>query len=224
MPVTRPASTRRLASSLPTIYWRPDLPVLLRQTTTSDRARLMTDLQRTVGNAAAGQVLTEPPQSSPTVHGGGPSVSLHGDTTANYDGGQSKWTPKSMKRAKSCTDCPAEDPCLQAVGTFNVTYHAEVTIKMPDMPDGLTECQQRRVRAFLRDVLGPHEREHARRFHTYDGTTTHRINFTGCGTSALNEHLQEIHDKEEAKRHSDAESLSAAIDPFNRPIDLDCED
>jgi hypothetical protein len=40
---------------------------------------------------------------------------------------------------------------------------------------------------------------------------------------ARQEHLQEIHDNEEAKRHADAEALSAAIDPFNRPIDLDCE-
>ena len=68
------------------------------------------------------------------------------------------------------------------------------------------------------------EREHARRFHTYDGTTSHRIDFTGCGRSALQEHLQEIHDTEEEKRHTDADALSAAIDPFNRPIDLDCDD
>jgi Domain of unknown function (DUF4157) len=179
-------------------------------------------LQQSGSQGTQSEVLTEPPQSTPTVHGGGPSVWLHGDTTAEYDGGTSKWAPKSMKRAKSCTDCPADDSCLHAVGTFSVTYHANVTIKMPDMPGGLTECQERRVRAFLRDVLGPHEREHARRFHTYDGTTTHRIDFTGCGSTALQEHLQEIHDNEEAKRHSDAESISAAIDPFNRPIDLDC--
>jgi hypothetical protein len=184
----------------------------------------MTDLQRTVGNTGACQLLTEPHPSSPTVHGGGPSVSLHGDTTAEYDGGKSKWTPKSMKRGKSCTDCPADNPCLHAVGTFTVTYRADVTIKMPDMPGGLTNCQQRRVRAFLRDVLGPHEREHARRFHTYDGTTTHPIDFTGCGTSALQQHLQDIHDTEEEKRHSDADALSGAIDPFDRPVDLDCED
>ena len=150
-------------------------------------------------------------------------MSLHGDTTAEYDGGTSKWTPKSVKRAKTCTECPDDDPCVRAVGTFTVTYHTEVTIRMPDVPDGLTECQQQRVRTFLRDVLGPHEREHARRFRTYNGTTTHPIDFTGCGTSALQEHLQEIHDNEEAKRHADAEALSAAIDPFNRPIDLDCE-
>jgi hypothetical protein len=207
-----------------TVAWQPDLSTLLQQATPATRARLMLDLQRTVGNAAARQLLTVPPQSSPTVHGGGPSVSLHGDTTAEYDGGVSKWTPKSMKRAKTCTECPDDDPCLHAVGTFTVTYDAKVTIKMPDVPGGLTECQERRVRAFLRDVLGPHEREHARRFRTYNGTKTHAINFTGCGTSALQEHLQEIHDTEEAKRHADADALSAAIDPFNRPIDLDCED
>ena len=79
------------------------------------------------------------------------------------------------------------------------------------------------MRAFLQNVLGPHEREHARRFHTYDGTTRHAIDFTGCGTDALNAHLQEIHDTEEEKRHTDADALSAAIDPFNRAVDLDCE-
>jgi hypothetical protein len=187
------------------------------------RARLMLDLQRTIGNAAASQLVTQPAQSSPTVHHGGPSVSLHGDTTAEYDGGISKWAPRSMKRAKDCTDCPEDNPCLHAVGTFKVTYNAKVTIKMPEVPDGLSECQQRRVRAFLRDVLRPHENEHARRFRTYNGTTTHPIDFTGCGTAALQDHLQEIHDTEEAQRHSDAEALSAAIDPFNQPIDLDCD-
>ena len=100
----------------------------------------MLELQRTVGNAAAGELVTEPPRSNPTVHGGGPSVSLHGDTTAEYDGGVSNCTPKSMKRVKTCTECPDDDPCLHAVGTFNVAYNAKVTIQMPDVPDGLTEC------------------------------------------------------------------------------------
>jgi hypothetical protein len=207
-----------------TIHWRPDLPLLLGQATPNARARLMTYLQRSAGNAAVRQLLTQPARATPTVHGGGPSVTLHGDTTADYNGGVSNWKAKSMKHANSCPDCPDDDPCLHAVGTFTITYHANVTITMPDMPGALTDCQQRRVRAFLRDVLGPHEREHARRFHTYDGTTSHPIDFTGCGTSALQEHLEEIHDNEEAKRHSDADALSAAIDPFNRPIDLDCED
>ena len=159
------------------------------------------------------------------MHGGGPTVSLHGDTTADYNGGVSKWTPKSMKRAKTCTECPDDDPCLHVVGTFTVTYNANVTITMPDVPDGLTACQERRVRAFLRDVLGPHEREHARRFRTYNGTTTHAINFTGCGHQPHSRStFRKSTTPRRRKRHADADALSAAIDPFNKPVDLDCED
>src|SRR5690242_8737256 len=147
---------------LSTTQLGPNFAALLRRSTPSERARLMLDLQRSVGNAAARQLLTEPPRTEPTVHGGGPSVSLHGDTTANYDGGKSNWKAKSIKRANTCTDCPDDDPCVRAIGTFTVTYHTDVTIKMPDVPDDLTECQQRRVRAFIGDVLRPHENEHAR--------------------------------------------------------------
>ena len=204
------------------VPWRADLAEVMRHASLGTRANVLTALQRSVGNSAAQTLLTAG-QPRHTVHDGG-NVTLHGDTTADYDGGTSRWTPRSIKRANSCTDCPEDNPCVHAVGTFTVTYHANVTIRMPDMPDGLTACQQRRVRAFLRDVLGPHEREHARRFHTYDGTKVHPIDFTGCGREALQAHLQQIHDDEEAQRHSDADDLSAAIDPFNRPVDLDCED
>jgi hypothetical protein len=183
---------------------------------------LLAGLQRTAGNAAVRQVLTTTTgQSRRTTLPGG-TISLHGDTTADFDGGRSHWAPKSVRRAKACTDCPEDNPCIHAVGTFSIRYHANVTIRMPDMPGGLTPCQQRRVRAFLRDVLGPHEQEHARRFHTYDGTQVHAIDFTGCGRDALQAHLQQIHDSEESQRQSAADALSAAIDPFNRPIDLDC--
>ena len=64
---------------------------------------------------AARQMLTEPPQSTPTVHGGGPSVSLHGDTTANYDGGKSNWKAKSMKRQKAAPTAPMTiRACMQS--------------------------------------------------------------------------------------------------------------
>lgn len=203
---------------------RPELHRLLRGASPAVRARVLQSLQRTAGNAAVGRlVATAGRPTSGVGHGGAQNVVLHGDTTADYDGGASQWSAKSMRRAANCTDCPPDNPCLHAVGTFSVTYKADVTIRMPDVPDGLTACQERRVRAFLRDVLGPHEREHARRMRTYDGTTRHAIDFTGCGTEALNAHLQQIHDDEEQKRHDSAEALSHAIDPFNRPVDLDCE-
>ena len=43
------------------------------------------------------------------------------------------------------------------------------------MPGGLSDCQERRVRDFLRNVLGPHEQEHARLLQTYDGTTSRAV-------------------------------------------------
>lgn len=184
------------------------------------RERLLTAAQRSVGNAALGRVIATIVPGATGTGGGG--VNLHGQTTADFDGGTSSWSPRSIRRAADCTDCPAEDPCIRATGTFTIRYHADVTIRMPDMPSGLTACQQRRVHAFLRDVLGPHERDHARRFHTYDGSVRHAIDFTGCGRSALQAHLQDIHDAEEAKRQADANALSAAIDPFVREVDLDC--
>ena len=53
---------------------------------------------------------------------------------------------------------------------------------------------------FFRDVLGRMSASMRCGFRTYDGTTTHRIDLTGCGRTALQEHLQKIHDTEEAKR------------------------
>lgn len=212
------------AETLP-IALHAALPRLLRDTTPATRARVLASLQRSAGNTAVRSLIATVgrPRTAVAAGGGsGASVSLHGDTSSDFDGGQSSWKPRSMARAKNCTDCPEDNPCLHAVGTFSVAYKANVTIVMPDMPDGLTECQQKRVSDFLRNVLAPHEREHARRFHTYDGTTRHAIDFTGCGTDALNAHLQEIHDNEETQRQADARAKSAAIDPFNRPINLDC--
>jgi hypothetical protein len=198
-------------------------PDLMRLAGTATPPSMLAALQRTAGNrAVTAMVTTARRPGAQTVFAGG-SVSLHGETTADYDGGNSQWKPQSMRRAADCQDCPADNPCLHAVGTLVITYHAPVTIRMPDVPDGLTACQQRRVRAFLRDVLRPHEEDHARRFRTYDGTTRRRVDFNGCGTEALQAQLQEMHDTEASQRQADADARSAAIDPFVRQVDLDCE-
>lgn len=172
-------------------------------------------LQQTVGNRAV----------SIALRGGPVSVNLHGETKGNYDGGTSVVSKPKIARAKGC-DCPDEDPCLRATGTIAVTYHVDVDIRMPEMPEGLSECQERRVRSFLRDVLGPHEQEHARRLRTYNGTTRRPYSITGCGRTGLETEmstkLQEMHDTEAADRATASDNLSAAIDPFVRPIDLDC--
>ena len=49
---------------------------------------------------------------------------------------------------------------------------------------------------------------------------------TACGQDAVNAaaqtKAQEMHDLESEQRAKDADALSLAIDPFVRPIDLDC--
>ena len=62
-------------------------------------------LQRAYGNRAVARLMS--------VHGGGgsaPQVTLHGQTSGNFDGGTSKILRPQVKRAKGC-DCPDEDPC-----------------------------------------------------------------------------------------------------------------
>lgn len=129
---------------------------------------------------------------------------------------------RALRRATGCTDCPAEDPCVRATGALTVTYHADVSIRMPDVPGGLTACQQGRVRDFLRTVLGPHEEEHARRFRTYSGTTVRPFTLLGCGRADVQEQLQAMHETEATERAARADALSAAIDPFTREFELDC--
>lgn len=180
----------------------------------------LADLQQTVGNRAVAALV-----ATYAGNGNAPSIRLHGETSGNYDGGSSQVLGRRVRRATGC-DCPAEDPCLRATGTLAIAYHVDVTIVMPDMPEGLSACQQRRVRSFLRDVLGPHEREHARRLRTYNGTTSRPFDVRACGRSSLDTEvqtkLQEMHDDEAADRAAKADALSLAIDPFERDIDLNC--
>jgi hypothetical protein len=173
-------------------------------------------LQQTVGNRAV----------SIALRGGAANVNLHGETTGDFDGGESTVSTPKVTRAKGC-DCADEEPCLRATGTIAVKYKVDVTIRMPDMPEGLSDCQQGRVTTFLRTVLAPHEQEHARRFRAYNGTTTRNYSITGCGRaglqSELETQLEKMHGDEATARADAAKKSSAAIDPFNKRVDLDCD-
>ena len=189
----------------------------------------VTALQRTAGNRAVVAALTGSRQAEAIASGSGSgrSVSLHGRTDAAYDGGRSAVLGQRVRRGSDC-DCPDGEACLQTTGRLRVRYRVRVTITMPDVPSGLTPCQQRRVRAFLSQVLRPHEEDHARRFRTYNGTTTRRFRADGCGRADLRANtqsrLQQMHDSEAVEREQRANALSAEIDPFERTVDLDCDD
>lgn len=181
-------------------------------------AERMLELQRLAGNRAVTQLIAQ-------GNGAAGALRLHGLTTGTFDGGTGTVSGIRHRRATDC-DCPDESPCLRLTGTLTIRYGVDVDIQMPEVPAGLTECQQRRVRDFLRNVLRPHENEHARRFRTYNGTTRHTVSANGCGreeaSAALEARAQDVHDAEEPQRQSAARALSDAIDPFERDIDLNC--
>jgi hypothetical protein len=186
----------------------------------ASRAAELLSLQRLAGNRAVTLLM-----STHDGNGHTPSIRLHGKTSGTYDGGTSQVLNQRVRRDKGC-DCPADSPCLTATGNLRITYHVDVTIEMPEMPGGLSACQQGRVREFLRNVLGPHEQEHARLLRTYNGTTNRPFKVTACGREGLdgdvNTTLQQMHDDEANQRATDADARSAAIDPFERDIDLNC--
>jgi hypothetical protein len=179
------------------------------------------DLQRLAGNRAVAQLA-----QNFDGDGRSGSLALHGQTEPFFDGGNAQVRGAQVKRAKGC-DCPQDEPCMTGSGTLEVTYKVDVTITMPDMPGGLSDCQERRVRDFLRKVLGPHEQEHKRLLKTYDGTTSRPFSVKACGRSvldeAVNSKIQQMQTDEHDQRSADAEKKSAAIDPFNKKIDLNCK-
>jgi hypothetical protein len=184
----------------------------------ASRAASLIDLQRAAGNRAVAQLVR-------TFDGNGRSGSLklHGQTEPFFDGGTAKVLNPKIGRKKGC-DCPQDEPCMSGSGTLQVVYKVDVTITMPAVPGGLSDCQERRVRDFLRNVLGPHEQEHARRLRTYNGTTSRPFTVSACGRAALDEavntKIQQMQNDEHDQRSADAEKKSAAIDPFDRTIDL----
>ncbi|HET7486670.1 MAG TPA: hypothetical protein VFJ85_01990 [Acidimicrobiales bacterium] len=157
--------------------------------------------------------------------GGCSNLALHGKTTANFDGGPNATvTNQKITTSKGCAGgCPAGTPCVHATGTLESTYSAAVTIAMPSMPSGLTECEQGKVQDFLDNVLAPHEKDHETRLKTYDGTTKIPVDITACGMDAVTKKVEKIHLDEEAKRQDAARKSSKQIDPFTKTVDCtDC--
>lgn len=152
----------------------------------------------------------------------GKSVTVHGKTDAKFDEGVG--TTKNLKGvpAKDCAGCGGSD-CYTITGSLVITYGVSTSVTLPDMPSGLTQCQQDRVRAVIDGKIAPHEQEHVTAFATYNGTVTLPITYTGC-KDGLAAHVQAMHDADAVARKAAAVAKSKALDPFNVPIDLDCED
>lgn len=187
-------------------------------------------VQRDDGDGPVEQVVPAPPltgQGDPgefEVEGGCDGLVLHGQANASYNGGAWSVAGQRVTSTTPCDTCPPGTQCLHLTGTLVSNYRASVTITMPSVPAGLTACEATKVRAFLRDVLAPHEREHERRFKTYDGQTRNPLDLTGCGMDDLRSQIAAIHAAEDGPRQAAANAFSGAIDPFTQMVDCsDCD-
>ena len=150
------------------------------------------------------------------------NVRFDGKTDADFDGGTG--ATKNLKGipAKECDGCD-ESECLTITGTFEITYKVTTNVTLPDVPDGLTPCQQTRVKDAIDHKIAPHEQQHVKKFETYNGVKKLPINYKGC-KDGLQAYLQNLNDVDGEARKAAAKKLSAALDPFIVNVDLDCVD
>ncbi|HVY71235.1 MAG TPA: DUF4157 domain-containing protein [Verrucomicrobiae bacterium] len=179
---------------------------------------------------AGGEKLSEPVPianfatfGKPTTHTDfAKFVKFDGKTDAVFDGGVGQTQNLKGVPAKDCSGCSG-DECVHVTGTLQVTYSVSTTVTLPDMPAGLTPCQEKIVGDAINNKIAPHEGQHVSAFNTYNGTVNLPINYTGC-KSGLEKAVQAIHDTHAAAREAAARAKSAALDPFVVSVNLDCVD
>jgi hypothetical protein len=152
------------------------------------------------------------------------SVRLQGRTDADYDGGNYHTENERVQQAQGCGGCTSSN-CIRVTGTLVATYRVSTTVTLPSVGDfpNLTACQRRRVQDAIDNVLAPHEQQHVRAFHQYDGTTRRPFDLTLC-RSEFDSQIREMFEAEESQRRATAQAASDALDPFHFDVDLDCEE
>jgi hypothetical protein len=147
-------------------------------------------------------------------------VSVQGQTDANYT--DSYKTSGTTKPSEKCTDCTPPD-CINASGLIVSVFKANPVITLPDVPDGLSECETRAVSRFIHGTLKRHEQQHVAAFNTYNGVVRTPYSFTGC-QGELDAYMQSKHDDINTLRQDAANARSNALDPFNPTIPCNCPD
>jgi hypothetical protein len=152
----------------------------------------------------------------------GNTVNLEGETNATFN---SSWKSTNQKTipGQNCEECSSSD-CVNLSGTLVNTFTVSTRVTLPEVPDDLTPCQRKRVRKAIDTILNPHEQQHVRAFRTFNGTTRKAFKLKNICRDSIDSKLQEMHDAERQSRQSAAQAKSDALDPFNVPVDLDCED
>ena len=163
--------------------------------------------------------------TSESIGWGTTSISLHGKTVANYDEGIGNVINQKAVHAKDCPGCD-DSKCINWSGALQLTFLASPTITLPSPSEyaHLRPCQQERVKAWIQNVLLPHERQHKAAFEKYNGTVNKPFRMKICQEDRSSDLVQHLHDTENKRRKKIANDASDALDPFHTNIDLDCKD
>jgi hypothetical protein len=151
---------------------------------------------------------------------------LEGKTTAHWDSlGHFDPDPPKATRATGC-GCPT---CMRVQGSFVVEYTSNPTVKLPDVPQNLTDCQKRNAEKFIRDVLEPHEQQHVSTFKKFfDGKTTRKFDLKACSAEDVKTQLDSGYVAELEARKKVAQAESDKLDAnganqFTWDMDADCK-
>jgi hypothetical protein len=153
-----------------------------------------------------------------------PNIRLQGLTRARFNGGRSRTESLTTEPGSGCKRCRGRN-CVHVTGTVVTEYHVTTTVTLPRASSfrRLTRCQRERVQDAIDNVLAPHEQDHVDAFETYNGTTEQPFDLNLC-RNQLPGVVRKMVTDEERPRRADAKAQSAALDPFNFNVDLDCED
>jgi hypothetical protein len=158
------------------------------------------------------------------AYAGAPSVRLRGVTRAKFDGGKSRTENLVTEPGSGCRGCRGKN-CVHVTGTVVTEYHVTTTVTLPKASSfrRLTPCQRERVQDAIDNILAPHEQDHVDAFETYNGTTEQPFDLNLC-RGQLPRAVKKMVRDEERPRRAAAKAASAALDPFNFNVDLDCTD
>jgi hypothetical protein len=147
-------------------------------------------------------------------------VSVKGWTDANYSHSHS--FSGSARLTKGCKGCGDEE-CVSDSGTIVSVFDANPSVTLPDVPDGLNECEAKAVETFINGTLNAHEQQHVAAFNTYKGKVTTKFTYTGCLADEA-AFVETKHNAIESARRAASNARSAKLDPFNPPIPCKCPD
>jgi hypothetical protein len=176
---------------------------------------------------------SEPVEPVPDVEGegevheevaySGEEIRLHGSVAAEYNGGSFRTEGVTTERGEGCTSCGRGNPCVHVTGTLLTDYDVGTTISLPDVPSGLTPCQTMRAQEFIDGVLAEHEQAHVDAMEGYNGSTSRPFDLMLC-RSRFPASIRAMVAAEEVPRREAAQGASDLLDPFERVVDLDCEE